>query len=81
MKTFLPFSHQHRENSCVSGIGKYNYYSEISFCNSKNLDRRKKNLNMTDKYQLLFLYLESYLKLVQGLTKGQKIWNGIKKWN
>ena len=32
MKTFLPFSHQHEEHSCVSGIERYNYYPEISFC-------------------------------------------------
>ena len=37
MKTCLPFSPQHEENSSVSGIEKYNYYQEILFCHPENL--------------------------------------------
>ena len=37
METFLPFRPQHGENKCVSGIKKYYYYSEISFCRPKNV--------------------------------------------
>ena len=37
MKTFLPFTRKHGENSCVSEIGEYNYYPKTSFCHSKKL--------------------------------------------
>ena len=37
METLLHFRPQHGEKKYVSGIKKYYYYSEISFCRPKNL--------------------------------------------
>ena len=55
------------ENSFVSGIGKYDYYTEISFCRPKDLVWHWYCLfqyNVTDENQLLFLYLGRTLKWV-----------------
>ena len=35
MKALLPFHQQYREKRCVSGIEKYNYDPDTSFCGPK----------------------------------------------
>ena len=71
MKTFLPFSLQHREKSCVSGIRKHDLYPGILFCYPKKFWCCLIQCNETDKNQLLFLYPGSSLKCVQGRIKRQ----------